>query len=151
MSCSRARGVLSHSPWENIAAGKTDSCRPLLHNTCLQQRVWGGEGWRGWHRCIALDCSLAPVTFRYLEKHFFSCWKSPHSVFPLGWGRALEAAVSGDGCFYIFLVVGSFILLLIFFLAKRNYQRTNYLIHILDLMTAELKIVAYHWGRLQSW
>jgi len=45
--------------------------------------------------------------------------------------------------FYIFLVVRSFIFLLICFLAKRIYQRTNYLIHILDLMTAELKIVAY--------
>lgn len=46
--------------------------------------------------------------------------------------------------FYIFLVVGSFIFLLICFPAKRNYQRTNYLIHMLDLMTAELQIVAYH-------
>lgn len=46
--------------------------------------------------------------------------------------------------FNTFVVVGSFIFFLVCFLAKRNYQRTNYLIRILDLMTAEVKIVAYH-------
>lgn len=56
----------------------------------------------------------------------------------------LWAAASEMAGFYIFLAVGSFIFLLICFLAKRNYQRTDYLIHTLDLMTAELKIVAYH-------
>lgn len=46
--------------------------------------------------------------------------------------------------FCVVLIVGSFIFPLICFPAKRNYQRTNYLICTLDLMAAELQIVAYH-------